>query len=342
VDLFFVLSGFLVSGLLFAEYQRTGSLSPWRFYVRRGFKIYPAFFVFLAVSTAVFACTGLGRLQVIAEALFLQNYLPGLWIHTWSLAVEEHFYLALPLVLLVLVRTGPRGDPFTRLPPLIGCVCLALLSLRLLHAWQASYSNRTCLFPTHLRLDSLLFGVVIAYFRHFHPAAFRSLLHPWRHWLPAAGVLLFVPAFLFPVETTPFLYTVGLTLFYLGAGALLVGALLCGVPENALTRFLAWLGARSYSVYLWHLPVLVWGIPLLERVAGTQFPFAVRALLAVAGSFAFGVVMAQLVENPALTLRDYFFPARSARVGSGPGYREACPGQASSIPVSSLCPGDLN
>jgi len=310
VDLFFVLRGFLVSGLLFAEYARSGRISPGRFYVRRGFKIYPAFFVFLAVSVAVLAWTGLGRLRVIAEVFFIQNYLPGLWIHTWSLAVEEHFYLALPLVLLVLSRPGPNGIPFARLPLLVGCVCLGVLGLRVWQAGQIPYTNRACLFPTHLRIDALFFGVALAYFWHFYPLRFRAILRPWRHWLLVAGTLLFLPAFVFPVESTPFLYTGGLTLFSLGGGALLVGLLLSSVPVNAVTRFLAFLGARSYSVYLWHLPVIVWGVPALEKFVGVRLPFGARAAVYVAGSFAFGVLMAKLVENPALALRDRLFPAR--------------------------------
>jgi peptidoglycan/LPS O-acetylase OafA/YrhL len=325
VDLFFVLSGFLVSGLLFAEYARSGRISPGRFYVRRGFKIYPAFFVFLAVSVAVLAWTGFGRLQVLAEMFFVQNYLPGLWIHTWSLAVEEHFYLALPLVLLLLSRPSSRGIPFARLPLLVGCVCLGVLGLRVWQAGQIPYTNRACLFPTHLRIDALFFGVLLSYFWHFYPLRFRALLYPWRRWLIVAGALLFLPAFVFPVESTPFLYTGGLTLFYLGGGALLVGLLLAPIPVNAVTRFLAFLGARSYSVYLWHLPVIVWGIPSLEMVVGGRLPFVVRAALYVAGSFAFGVLMAKLVENPALALRDRLFPARSTeppeRVAGSAGYK---------------------
>jgi peptidoglycan/LPS O-acetylase OafA/YrhL len=317
VDLFFVLSGFLVSGLLFSEYRRSGRTSPWRFYIRRGFKIYPAFFVFLAVSVAVLAWSGLGRRQVLAEMFFVQNYLPGLWIHTWSLAVEEHFYLALPLVLMVLVRPGVKGIPFARLPLFVGCICLAVLGLRIWQAGQVSYSNRACLFPTHLRMDSLWFGVVIAYFWHFYPVRFRAVLHPWRRWLVAVGVLLLAPAFFFPVATTPFLYTAGLTFFYLGAGALLVGVLLCAVPVNAVTRFLGFLGARSYSIYLWHLPVIVWGVPFLEKVIGARCPFGVRVSLYLVGSLACGVVMAKLVENPALALRDRLFPSRGKEAGPG-------------------------
>src|ERR1043166_4604044 len=92
VDLFFVLSGFLVSGLLFAEFASRGQISVLRFYVRRGWRIYPAFYLLIATTIlgrTVFFQAPSGR-HVLAEVFFLQSYATGLWNHTWSLAVEEH------------------------------------------------------------------------------------------------------------------------------------------------------------------------------------------------------------------------------------------------------------
>ena len=105
VDLFFVLSGFLISGLLFQEYKDTGTLSIKRFLIRRGLKIYPSFYLLMVLVTCLYF---LDRSTVSTEQLalswvFLQNYYTGekifmLLAHTWSLAVEEHFYLLLPFV----------------------------------------------------------------------------------------------------------------------------------------------------------------------------------------------------------------------------------------------------
>jgi peptidoglycan/LPS O-acetylase OafA/YrhL len=84
VDLFFVLSGFLVSGLLFREYQVTQKVRAWRFLFRRGFKIYPQFYLFIVAMIAL-ACFRGGPPhlpQVAAELLFVQNYAPGMWTHT--------------------------------------------------------------------------------------------------------------------------------------------------------------------------------------------------------------------------------------------------------------------
>src|SRR2546423_1538207 len=122
VDLFFVLSGFLVSGLLFREYQRSGTLDVPRFLWRRGMRIYPAFWTLLLATWLGFRWFGLPHTSgnaLLAELLFVQNYASGMWNHTWSLAVEEHFYVALPLALLALLWFG-RGKqaPFARVVPL--------------------------------------------------------------------------------------------------------------------------------------------------------------------------------------------------------------------------------
>ena len=123
VDLFFVLSGFLVSGLLFKEYLAAGRIRPWRFYLRRGFKIYPNLYVMLAVAAVLQAALGppLVPRLVLHDALFVQNYLGPWWGHTWSLAVEEHFYLLLPPVLLLLLSSHRfrRAPQCSENPP--GC-----------------------------------------------------------------------------------------------------------------------------------------------------------------------------------------------------------------------------
>src|SRR5216683_4653272 len=93
VDLFFVLSGFLVSGLFFSEFRRHGDVRVWRFLVRRGFKIYPPFYAMLLATLIYYHFPG-GKVGELLrnEAIFLQNYWGGIWNHTWSLDTEEHFY----------------------------------------------------------------------------------------------------------------------------------------------------------------------------------------------------------------------------------------------------------
>ncbi|MDQ6634311.1 MAG: acyltransferase [Gemmatimonadota bacterium] len=316
VDIFFVLSGFLVSGLLFTEFKARGRMSTVRFYVRRAWKIYPAFYLLLVVTVAMYAAFGqeLRWSWLLSETLFAQSYVPGLWMHTWSLAIEEHFYLLLPLVLLLLVRRKPAAaNPFRPMPYLGLAVILLELALRLVN-WRthSAYAYDTHLSPTHLRLDSLFVGVVLSYAYHFHTGAFVETLTPWRWALIASGAALLAPAFVFPLETTPLVYTAGFALFG-AAGALLVaGTVLCASPRERILAPLAALGAHSYSIYLWHLPVMLWGIPLAEQAAGFRFSLGFRGVLSVIGSLAFGTAMARLVEAPALRLRDRWFPSRAS------------------------------
>ena len=106
VDLFFVLSGFLISGLLFGEWQRQRSIDFKRFVIRRGLKLYPAFYAYLLLTaaTSYFWFHSLSTpSRYLHEIFFVQNYEPGIWDHTWSLAVEEHFYIILPIFLWMLL-----------------------------------------------------------------------------------------------------------------------------------------------------------------------------------------------------------------------------------------------
>jgi peptidoglycan/LPS O-acetylase OafA/YrhL len=316
VDLFFVLSGFLVSGLLFREYRRRGAVSLTRFLVRRGLKIYPAFYFFLALGALRIALgQGLPALRVpalICEALFVQNYGPALWWHTWSLAVEEHFYLGCALLVLFLTRRA-RGekDPYRSIPVIFLAVAAASLAARVVQGLAAPFTYATHLFPTHLRLDGLMFGVCLSYLHHFKPRILASLAGGRESALLGLGLALLAPGFLFPVESTFLMYTLGLTGLYLGSGLLVLVLVERGLPDRRLIRALAFLGAYSYSIYLWHLMVRFLvedGFrALLHRPPGS--PLAVLTYLV--GAPVVGIAMAKLVEFPVLRWRDRLFPSRS-------------------------------
>lgn len=315
VDLFFVLSGFLVAGLLFTEYKSLCRLGIGRFYMRRGWKIYPPFFTLILATVAlkVFRGRQIPSAALASEALFIQSYVPGLWNHTWSLAVEEHFYILLPVVLALILRWN-RNAPLPLQPILFVAAIVAVLTLamRLLNWYlRPSYDHLTHLFPSHLRLDSLLCGVAISYLYHFHSDSFVRRLTPWRRTLIGCGALLLAPAFVVPLESTAFSYTIGFSIFYIGSGMMLVGILLSRIRPHRAIAFLATLGAFSYSIYLWHMPVLDWGIPLVERLSGLTLNYGIRLGLYFVGSFCVGIIMSKAVEAPVLRLRDRWFPSRS-------------------------------
>ncbi len=182
VDLFFVLSGFLISGLLFQEYKRFGDINLKTFWLRRGMKIYPAFYICTLVQAVTYLVVFANRSDVkspvrlvLIDITFLSSYFQGLSGHAWSLAVEEHFYLVLPLFLLVLIklRTGKR-DPFAPIPVVFLVIAIGSLWLRVI-AKPAFYGDvYSYLLPTHLRMDALFCGVVIGYLFHFKPQVSRS------------------------------------------------------------------------------------------------------------------------------------------------------------------------
>ena len=206
VDLFFVLSGFLISGLLFKDRIRNGVISFKRFFIRRGFKIYPAFY-FMVLDTLFsrwiyHQAPSLKKLA--AEFFFYQDYVPGVCSQTWSLGVEEKFYVFLPVLLILLLRfEKKKKQPFESIPAAFIFIAFACLVFRFLASRVQPFDYWTHLFPFHLRVDSLFFGVLISYFYHFRSGEFQKFVAAFKYVLPAAGLALFIPAFLFPVEKTP-------------------------------------------------------------------------------------------------------------------------------------------
>jgi peptidoglycan/LPS O-acetylase OafA/YrhL len=301
VNLFFVLSGFLVSGLLFAEYKKLGGISIRRFYVRRAWKIYPPFYLLLAF-TYLYSRYGMGwkmpERMIFAEVFFLQNYFPGHWNHTWSLAVEEHFYIVLPLVLLAFVRANQLAiNPFRAIPVLVAAVVVTVFVCRAANflLWP-QFDIHTHTFPTHLRVDALFFGVLLSYWHHFHSL---QGLRSYRYALIATGLATFGALLLSGESPTFFTCVTAPTLEYLASAAVLVGVLLCDMPRNRITGSLAALGSYSYSIYLWHMAIIYW----------VDAPWNVKAPLYLVGALVLGIAMALVWELPTLKVRDRHFPS---------------------------------
>jgi len=321
VDLFFVLSGFLISGLLFSEYRQNNSIRFGRFAIRRALKIYPAFYT-LVLLTLFFRLIYHSPVPILAPFLhdlfFLQSYLPGTYGHFWSLSVEEHFYVLLPLLIYLMIRRSSpgRANPFHFIPLISIFIAIALLGVRL---WTAShvvpFSWQTHLFPTHLRMDSLLFGVLLSYWAQFHSQAFWGFVRPRYPLFLLVGIFLISPGLVLTQET-PWMYTYGFSLLYLGFGAIILGAL--GAPMELMpgafqpiARILAFVGGYSYSIYLWHIPLLIFlashGILFKPYLGVGTFVF---------GSIALGVLTSELFEIPTIKLRDKLFPQSSALVSA--------------------------
>jgi len=322
VDLFFVLSGFLISGLLFSEYKKRKAISFKRFYIRRGLKIYPAFYVFLLL-TGVGGYFGFHFLApatfYLNEIFFVMNYLGGVWTHTWSLGVEEHFYILLPIFLSILIRySSDQEDPFRVLPRaclVVGAVCIVT---RAISACIGEPNYDMVYMATHNRMDALFFGVFLGYLYHFRPHILERFLQPTGNriliTLVSAGLLS--TAYFLP-RNSRFFATFGYTFTYLGcAGVLLLSLNVHGLLPSAiggmagrLGSVFAYFGMFSYSIYLWQGQTDAWLPGLVGRAIHTPMGIDGRFALSLAGSLALGVGMSKLVEYPVLRLRDRLFPA---------------------------------
>jgi peptidoglycan/LPS O-acetylase OafA/YrhL len=322
VDLFFVLSGFLVSGLLFKEHQLHGNIRVGRFFFRRGLKIYPAFAVFLLMRCAWRIASGgdLEPQRMLAEVTFTQNYFPGVWFHTWSLAVEEHFYLMLPLILVPLFRKSGR-DPLRGILILFSVVAIGCLAFRLADrtSFYELYRHTT---PTHKRIDSLFAGVMLSALYHYRREWLAAVTKQFRLPLMVIGIVCFSLPFIFPLEGAPWMYNIGYNALYLGAACVLAVAVTGSGLKGRFWQGLAVIGMDSYSVYLWHgAAKMMIAEPLLKRFPETVNWYAYAGIY-LGGSIVIGILMSKLVEWPVLRLRDRYFPSRSKTSDSESELRE--------------------
>ncbi len=322
VDLFFVLSGFLISGLLFSEYKKRKAISFKRFFIRRGLKIYPAFYVFLlltGVAGYVVFHTVAPFTHYLQDIFFVMNYASGVWGHTWSLGVEEHFYVFLPIFLLLVIRfSSRRDDPFHVLPRAclaVGTICILVRAISVSVGPQ--HYNMVYL-ETQNRMDALFFGVFLGYLYHFRPQILERLMHPIANRIGIAAVsgLLLSTAYFFS-QNSWYFATFGYTCTYLGsAGVLLLGLYVHGLLPSAISGIvgrigsvLAYFGMFSYSIYLWHGPAGAWLPGLVRRAIHHPTSEIGRFTVYLVGSLIIGVAMSKLIEYPILHLRDRFFPA---------------------------------
>lgn len=328
VDLFFVLSGFLVGGLLLKEVHDKNHLDVRRFLIRRGFKIFPSYFVFLFF--VFFILIFLNHLSftesflaLMPNFVHLQNYLGSPREHTWSLAVEEHFYLILPfLVLLLTMRRETKIKTISLLPFICLSVFIICALLRLYTYTYPSIYNPH--FLTHLRVDSLFFGVMLAYFYHFKPEKLQLVaLHRTKLMIFGSILLLLSPVLVIKDKGNLIVGTIGFIILYIAYGCFLLAMIYTPVGSDWLgkwfkgysARILAFIGFFSYPIYLWHLDAVLPLRMLLNRFSLNFLPSEIRWItvfvISVIISTAVGVVFGILLEKPSLSLRNRLFPSRT-------------------------------
>ena len=314
VDIFYVLSGFLITRLLLQEFDRFGSINFKNFYARRFLRLIPALVVMLAVFCVVGylvlpardAAHNLG--ESLVSLFYMANWSKALgWSpkpvfhgHTWSLSTEEQFYLLWPVLLLVMLRLlkDRRGL-------LLAAAGLALLSWGLrVFMLTMGFPEDRILYGLDSRGDGLMAGCALAVLfesnlvrREHLPALGRAL----NLLLPiGAAILLYITAFV-RLET-PFMILAGLALVDLISVVMILQVFVH--PQSLFTRllghpWLVYLGTISYGLYLWHFPIF----KVLRHLGYDKW---ILISIGSALSLLIAALSYRFMESPLLRLKERF------------------------------------
>ena len=271
VDVFFVLSGYLITGMIWRELLETGQLSCLDFYSRRLRRLMPLALAVLAVTfAAMFWFLPRSRwtetsLEIAASAIYMQNWMLA-WIagdylaaeaaaspvqHYWSLSIEEQYYIAWPLIVIAVTKLSKRFGWPLEAGMLVSLTAVFLTSLAI-SVQVTSIDETRAYFVTHTRMWEIAMGGILAI------TIVRFQLIPLlRLFLFCFGILaILTAAFTFSDKTAFPGYAALLPTF--GTVLIIVsGKLEFGLFRGLNAKWIRWIGDRSYSIYLWHWPILV-------------------------------------------------------------------------------------
>lgn len=330
VDLFFTLSGFLVSGLLFKEYLKYGDIHPKRFLIRRGFKIYPIYYLsYVIYLVPIILNNEFNLIGFLSDMVFIQNYVLGLGYAfgaSWSLAVEEHFYFGFALLLwlgikynkLLLKASTEINKRFISFEQFMIFSLLFCLLLRIVSNVAFPEQVVRNLTMTHLRIDSLIAGVYISYLFHFKRDKLSQTVNKYKYLLITIALLgLAWTPFIDPVNSF-FVKTIGFTLLYISFGIILlffildfrINERLNHLFSAPVVNLISKVGYCSYAIYIIHSFVnycsdrlyISYDVPYNHYV-----DFLVTLILSILA----GAIITYTIESSFLRIRDKYFPSRS-------------------------------
>ena len=317
VDLFFVLSGYLISSQLFATISKGKKLSLKEFFLKRFFRIIPAYLVVVAlyfcfpVLREREAPAPLWKYLSFTQNLGLDLRTQGTFSHSWSLCIEEQFYLLLPLLLLTLVYYKLFKKGFLLL--------IGLFIAGLIIRWRVydakvlpfveegnSWINwyKWIYYPTYSRLDGLLTGVGIAALFQFRPI-FKQRLTAYGNYFLLFGLLVLIVAYMVCREEESFAASIyGFPLVSIGYGLLVLGAI---SPTSFLYKFksaaTSKIAALSYAIYLTH-KIIIHGtqtqLAAFNVAKDSNLMFIICIIFCFAGAFLLNIV----IERPFLKWRN--------------------------------------
>jgi peptidoglycan/LPS O-acetylase OafA/YrhL len=289
VDVFFVLSGFLITALLLREHETRGRISFGGFYRRRALRLLPALFLFVAAQLTYSIIThgqwAAERGAIVSIVFYFWNWrlfytypaVPKGLAHLWSLSVEEQFYIVWPLVVALLIAVRRRASG------VIATMATVIAAVAIWRAVLARHDNLVLLyFRTDVRADALLVGALTAYLWT------RGLVPAKRFLVPAAWIaLVFVAACIIRFESTArFLFDGGFTVVAIAVAVMLLAIVDAGWLSKHVLTFapLRAVGRVSYGLYLWHFFVFtivaqkMGAYSTAERIA-TAFGITIAATL---------------------------------------------------------------
>ena len=302
VSVFFVLSGFLITTLLIGERERTGGIGLTMFYSRRALRLYPALLVMLAVTIAL-GCSA--KMGVIAATYTTDLYntftgnSAGPYQHTWSLSIEEQFYLLWPIALLPLaLRFRAHAVKILLLAALASTV-VALVGTHQMVASEGTITS--AVFNPLWQAHGLLIGCALAF---VVPGA--TVRRPTTM-VVSGSVAILVIAVLASVTVHDNWAAAWNLLAEIAAAAAIAG-MVAGEPLRGPARLYesaaaVWIGARSYGIYLWHVPLIY--LVALHGLGPAGFGrIEGPALIGVPAAFLAAAISYRWVERPFLRLKD--------------------------------------
>lgn len=319
VDLFFVLSGYLISSLIIKEYKKTGSINLYNFYIRRARRLLPAVYFMITVGIVVMVMfNGVLLKKSHLDAIFGYIYSSNWWYifhkldyfdsfgsqspfkHLWSLAIEEQFYMIFPLLFLLINRKKKDKDGFHKLNRNFLYVILGVILVSLIaHIILFDINNISRIyFGTDTRAFSLLVGVVGAI---LYPIdKLNTKITPQENILYSVVSLLsittLITIMIYTSEYNTWLYRGGFLLVAILGIIIIISS---GKQHTVMAKLLSFkpvvfIGKISYSLYLWHFPILVLTTPVSEIGNPNIFYVILRIIL----TFVLAIISYAFVETP--------------------------------------------
>lgn len=318
VDLFFVLSGFLISRQLFQEIKSANKIRLKDFYIKRFFRIIPPYLIVLTVYfTFPFfrereALPPLWKFMTFTQNIGLDLGGFGTFSQVWSLCIEEQFYLLFPLILLLFLK-------FKKLKYLKFFLCFLLLftiaariisyqvfiipSINTDNFWRDWYMK--IYYPTYTRLDGLVVGIAIAYFYEYS-IRFKNFIHSYGNFLLVSGIVLVAFSFWICNDQTSLLASaIGFTSVSLGFGLVVMAAISkSSVLYYSKSFWVTQLATLSYSVYLSHKGMIHIIQNITEKLDVNKESH-ITLIISLLGCILVGIFFKYLIEKPAAKIKNY-------------------------------------